>query len=278
MAENLIRTKQINQADLSGVVQNVISSNQYSISISGTGINVNTISAKTGYFNNFLQVENLSANNVVYNTGNQTISGEKTFINKVNISNLASIYPAASNFRRYIPDSVVTMGTAQPFTGFINYFPIILKKDAVNPNICVEATTLFGRDNTSVVVGIYTGAGFQGANLFYSGVINISASSTPTGISRLSTNITLTKGGYLLASVVTGAANPISFRSVSSNAFASFLGVNTGMGTFFDGITTTQSDWAPYESGVTINGTLPSTIGSGLWSRTIRSPLVCLEY
>ena len=122
MADNLIRTKQINQADLSGAVQNVIASNQYEITYGGgTGININdvgqiTISGTdiylidsvfnvsgTGVFNaldlnnidtlslsgvdisitsgNVFLTNPLSAPNLVYNTGNQTISGVKTFAN-----------------------------------------------------------------------------------------------------------------------------------------------------------------------------------------------------
>ena len=121
MADNLIRTKQINQADLSGAVQNVIASNEYQITYGGgTGININdvgqiTISGTdvylidstfnvsgTGVFNalDLNSIDNLSlsgvdvtitsgiviltnpisAPNLVYNTGNQTISGIKTFL------------------------------------------------------------------------------------------------------------------------------------------------------------------------------------------------------
>jgi len=43
MADNLIRTKQINQADLSGAVQNVIESNEFQLTYGGTGINVNNV-------------------------------------------------------------------------------------------------------------------------------------------------------------------------------------------------------------------------------------------
>ena len=121
MADNLIRAKQINQADLSGAVVNVIESNQYQITYGGgTGININdvgqiTISGTdiylidsvfnvsgTGVFNaldlnnidnlnlsgvdisitsgNVFLTNPLSAPNLVYNTGNQTISGIKIFV------------------------------------------------------------------------------------------------------------------------------------------------------------------------------------------------------
>jgi hypothetical protein len=55
MAENLIRLKQINQADLSGYISS-------------------------------LSQAALMVPNLVYNTGNQTISGIKTFANNIAVS------------------------------------------------------------------------------------------------------------------------------------------------------------------------------------------------
>jgi hypothetical protein len=138
MADNLIRSKQINQADLSGSVQNVIASNQFQLNYGGTGININNIGqitisgtdiylidsvfnvSGTGVFNalDLNNIDTLSLSGVdiniisgnvtltnrptvngtgvllsgessagtltlpttiVYTTGNQTISGIKTF-------------------------------------------------------------------------------------------------------------------------------------------------------------------------------------------------------
>jgi hypothetical protein len=111
MAENFIRAKQINQSDLSGFVQNVIDSNEYEITYGGTGININNVAQinlsgvtinliesiftitgtglnirptinGTGFL---LSGEASSAviSNVVYTTGDQTISGDKTFTGKL---------------------------------------------------------------------------------------------------------------------------------------------------------------------------------------------------
>ena len=42
MPQNLIRLKQLEQSELTGLMQNVISSNQYTITYGGTGININS--------------------------------------------------------------------------------------------------------------------------------------------------------------------------------------------------------------------------------------------
>jgi len=222
--------------------------------------------------------------NLVYNTGNQNISGIKTFANNINVSgigifnniivpNLASNYPPSQNIRRYVPDSTVTFGTAISPSGIINYFPFVLKKDAINPNLCIESTSAVGASDTSIKIGIYSGAGFEGGNLFYSGTLDVLTSEVPS-IQRLKTNITLSKGAYILASCNTGTASPITFRNIAANGFLSYFGVATGSSTFLDGGSPTLSDFVIYESG----SDLKSKIGTGIWSRTRKSPVVCLEY
>jgi hypothetical protein len=159
MAQNLIRARQINQADLTGVLQNVINANEFSLNYNGgTGFNIDSVSSINisgtsiniydtpikitsdfnlsglGYFANNLNLNNIDsvvfsgvdinvirgtisadniiyntgtqtvsgnvvvasgiyaqyvyANNLVYNTGNQTISGVKTFANRINASGI----------------------------------------------------------------------------------------------------------------------------------------------------------------------------------------------
>lgn len=117
MAQNLIRARQINQSDLTGVVQGVIDANEFSLNYNGgTGFNIDSVAAINisgttlniydtpinisddfnlsglGYFNNALNLNNIdsvvfsgvdiniikgtiSADNIIYNTGNQTVSG-----------------------------------------------------------------------------------------------------------------------------------------------------------------------------------------------------------
>ena len=119
MAENLIRLKQINQADLSGYISSVsqaslmvpdivyvtgnqtISGNKTfinNVAVSGTGIfnsldlsSVDTISLSgvdVTITNGVVILTNpLSAPNLIFNTGNQTISGVKTFFDSGIFSN-----------------------------------------------------------------------------------------------------------------------------------------------------------------------------------------------
>ena len=119
MAENLIRLKQINQADLSGYISSIsqaglmvpnivyntgnqtisgIKTFANNIAVSGTGIfnsldlsSVDTISLSgvdVTITNGAVFLTNpLSAPNLVFNTGNQTISGVKTFFDSGVFSN-----------------------------------------------------------------------------------------------------------------------------------------------------------------------------------------------
>jgi hypothetical protein len=86
---NYIRTKQIDQGDLSGVVQNVIDSNQFNfnVGLTGTGVNISNVSYinLSGVSINLIDslVSGIQINNVVYSTGDQTISGTKTFANPI---------------------------------------------------------------------------------------------------------------------------------------------------------------------------------------------------
>ena len=117
MAQNLIRGKQINQSDLTGVVQNVIDANEFSLNYNGgTGFNIDSVASINisgttlniydtpvnitddfnlsglGYFSNALNLNNIdsvvfsgvdinviggtvTADNIIYNTGTQTVSG-----------------------------------------------------------------------------------------------------------------------------------------------------------------------------------------------------------
>lgn len=233
------------------------------------------VSKSPEFIDGDLYADNLYANNLIYNTGNQNISGN-IYVNNIYSSgvftpNLAENYPASLNVRRYVSDSTVTFGTAAPPSGHINYYPFILKKDAINPKICIESVSA-GSD-TSIKIGIYSGAGFEGAKLGYSGTINVLNSNVPR-IERLNTNITLPKGSYIFASCNTGTLTPITFRTVNTNGFLSYFGLATGMRTFLDGGSPAISDFLIYESG----SDLKSIIGTGLWNRSVRSPAVCLEY
>lgn len=398
MAQNLIRIKQLEQSELTGLMQDVIDSNQYQITYGGTGINISdiakinlsgaelnitnvpvnfasgsisltgvtlslinspittdlnvsgnltvagtikyneiiditttgNISGYTGYF------QGLYANNLVYNTGDQIISGLKTFANNILISgtgifnnvdlnnindltisgvnivitggnvnasqvfspnlvyntgdqsitgvktfnskiitpNLADQFPASSGVRRYYPNGALSFNTAASQSGIITYHPFLIKKDISNPILAVEISTF--TVNTPIRVGIYSGAnfGFQGARLFWSGSVANSASSA--GIYRTTANTFLPKGPYIVASCNTGTASPASiFRIVAVNEFKSYFGEATGTTIFNFGSTLSTS--LIYETG----SDLKEFIGSGTYSSPasiLFGPAVALEY
>jgi hypothetical protein len=188
--------------------------------------------------------------------------------------NIADIFPASTGKRRYVPEATVTFGTSVPPTGFINYFPIIIKKDTINPNIAIETTTSTSADNI-VNVGIYSGAGFEGAKLFYSDKITIPNGSS-AGIYRATTNLSLPKGAYVLGSCYTGTSvTSTTYRNIAANGFLTYFGVPTGMSTFLDGGSASVSDFVAFETGL---NNIPNIIGTGSWTRASKSPAVCLEY
>jgi len=227
------------------------------------------------------------APNLVYNTGNQNISGVKTFIGNQTISGnltvsgniinsgIADIFPASTGQRRYYPEGFQSMTTVSPFSGYVSYHPFLIKKDITNPQLCVELVTS-NITNTPIRVGIYSGNnGFEGAKLFWSGSIP-TTNATPA-IYKTTANINLPKGPYIIASCNTGVsvADSSQFRSVGNNLYRSIFGETVGTTVF--SISSTFSTLAVYETG----NDLKPIIGSGLWSTagaSFLAPLVCLEY
>lgn len=67
MANNLIRVKQLDQPELSGLVQNVIESNEFTLTYGGTGININNVGLIT-----------ISGTDINFINGNINISGDLT--------------------------------------------------------------------------------------------------------------------------------------------------------------------------------------------------------
>ena len=199
---------------------------------------------------------------------------EKIYSSGIYAPNIPDAFLASTGIRRYVPDSTVTFGTSIPPTGVVNYFPFILKKDAINPNICIETTTSTSTEN-NIRIGIYSGAGFEGAQLFYSGKITIPNGSSAS-IYRIKPNITLLKGAYTFATLYTGtSATTTTYRNVTANGYMSYFGFPTGITTFSAGASSAQSDLVPFETGLV---DLNPIIGTGDWSRTSKAPVVCLEY
>lgn len=190
----------------------------------------------------------------LYVSGNVTVSG-----NIIN-SGIADIFPASSTKRRYYPEGIGTTLTFQPIYRSIQYFPFLIKKDAINPKICVEVTSAV-TNNTPIRYGIYSGNnGFEGAKLFHSGSINcLNVAGVYTG----DINTTLVKGPYIIATSNTGeSGGPSVFRSFGLNTIRCFFGEPTGFPTL------SLSTAHYHETGID----LLATIGSGLITSAVQGP------
>jgi hypothetical protein len=131
MADNFIRVKQINQSELSGVVQNVINSNQYTITYNGgTGLSINNLSQinLSGVQLNILGPRptvngtgillsgevagggGTITGAVVYLTGNQTISGTKIF-DSLRIEPSSKVYTLGTGLNINSESGIVRINT-----------------------------------------------------------------------------------------------------------------------------------------------------------------------
>ena len=259
------------------------------LQVSGTGIfnaldlnNIDNLSFSgvdvTITSGNVILTNPVVAPNIVYNTGNQTISGIKTFIGNQNISGnvtvsgniinsgIADIFPASSTKRRYYPEGFLTMSSTSPIYQSIQYFPFLIKKDAVNPKICVEVATV-GSVAAPIRYGIYSGNnGFEGAKLFHSGSIDCL---NVLGVYTGDINTTLVKGPYIIATSNTGVnGGQPSFRTFSANAARSIFGEPTGFSTL--------SISSPHYNETGID--LLTTIGSGIINSAVQAPAPAIIY
>lgn len=256
MPENLIRLKQLNQPEITGLFQNIISSNSYALTYNGgTGLNIGNVAE-------------INLNNLNININDSILDTKNTR------TNLNDRFPPATGIRRYHPIHMQSTTTSQPGSGIITYFPFLIQKRAIDPNICIEMTNYAGAD-TPIKVGIYSGNnGFESARLFWSGTIPIALSST--GINRIKANISLNQGAYIAASMnIAAATNVASFRVMNVNFIRQVIGENTGVPLLGAG-TANATTYHIYETGIDLR----SVIGTGLWSTTSAGmgPLVCLEY
>ena len=142
MADNLIRAKQINQADLSGAVQNVIASNQYQITYGGgTGININDVGQIVVSGTNVYLIDsvfNVSGTGVfnaldLNNIDTLNLSGVSVTINGADVS-LGNNLTVSGNLTvggtiRYneIIDTTVTGN----FSGYTGYFTTLFANNLV---------------------------------------------------------------------------------------------------------------------------------------------------
>jgi len=254
MAENLIRLKQLNQSEITGLVQNVISSNSYALTQNGgTGVNINNVGG-------------INLNNLYIN-----ISGSKINFQNDDI-NLAYQFPPSTGIRRYLPLGFQSMTTTTPNSGFITYHPFLIRKKISKLNLCIELTAY--TNDTPIRVGIYSGNnGYEGAKLFWSG--DISNQGSNAGIKSTTANIVLDEGPYIIASCNTGTPAPSSFKAVNGNFNRQIFGENTGYNTFGNSASPSTT-FAYYDTGLDLYSSIRD--GFLVAPSTNQAPLVAIEY
>lgn len=269
MPDNLIRVKQLDQNQLSGFVSQVTVNTGLFSDYFVSRVADQTISG----IKNFYTRPTVNGTGVLLTGEPATIIGNLTVNGNIINSGIADQFPAWTGVRRYAPLDLMSVATNVPFTGTINYFPFLIKKNVVNPVACVEMT-LYADLNPKVDIGIYSGHyGFENAKLITSA--SVTGSILNTGIYRANLNGTFNKGPYILASMLkTGQGS--TFRILGSHGFREHFGINTGS-SILHGINSVALTNILAQTGVS----LPQNIGSGDWYATtsiVISPLVFLEY
>jgi hypothetical protein len=203
----------------------------------------------------------------LYVSGNVSITSGNVTVNNTNVAlsnQIFSAFPPGTGVRRYRPDGVLTLGTVAPPSGFIGYFPIIIKKFAINPKISVEVSTVV--NPTPIRYGIYSGiSGFEGARLFNSGSIDCPS---VLGVYTSNISVDLPEGPYIIGTSNTGVASPHSFRAAAASIVPVMFGEPTG-NSLFGGSTIHY-----YESG----SDLRTIIGTGLIATTAAGPIPYISY
>jgi hypothetical protein len=257
MPENLIRLKQLNQAEITGLVQNVISSNSYALTQNGgTGLNIGNIGG--------INLNNLSIN----------ISGSRVNFQNNDI-NLAYQFPPSTGIKRHLPLGFQSMTTTFPSSGFITYHPFLIRKKIPKLNLCVELTSYL--NDTTIKLGIYSGNnGYEGAKLFWSG--SIFFGSLYSGIKSTTANVALDEGPYIIASCNTGTATAAAsaFKVMNANFNRQIFGENTGYNTFGNSVNSAATTYAYYDTGLDLYSSIRS--GFMVGSSAFQGPLVGIEY
>jgi|688.fasta_scaffold02742_33 hypothetical protein len=184
-------------------------------------------------------------------------------------------FPAWTGIRRYSPLSLESVTSTAPLSGYITYFPFLIKKNVTNPVACVEMT-IYSTHDPKINIGIYSGHyGFENARLIASG--SITGRIDYTGIYRTTLNGNFSQGPYIVASVLqTGQGS--TFRVAGSQGIRDHFGINTG-NLVLHGVNSTFESNTIYETG-SFNNDLKTNIGTGIWNSNSISlgPIVFLEY
>jgi hypothetical protein len=204
MAQNLIRGKQINQSDLTGVVQNVIDANEFSLNYNGgTGFNIDSVASINisgttlniydtpvnitddfnlsglGYFSNALNLNNIdsvvfsgvdinviggtvTANNIIYNTGDQTISGIKTFTSRLTVNGTGVLLSGDTIFFVATGENVVYTSGNQTISGIKTFNSLRIEPSSkaftIGTGLNINSESGIVRINTNLTSS--NGAGF----------------------------------------------------------------------------------------------------------------------
>jgi hypothetical protein len=269
MPDNLIRIKQLDQNQLSGFVSQVTVSTGLFSDYFVSRVADQTISG----IKNFYTRPTVNGTGVLLTGEPATIIGNLTVNGNIINSGIADQFPAWTGARRYTPLAFSSPTSAISITGMINYFPFLVKKNAVNPVACVEMM-VYADFNPKVDIGIYSGHyGFENAKLITFGSITGNASNL--GIYRTTLNGTFNKGPYIVASMLrTGQGS--TFKALGISTIREHFGINTGS-PLLQGNNSIANTNILIQTGAS----LPQNIGSGDWSATSTStlsPLVFLEY
>lgn len=172
--------------------------------------------------------------------------------------------------RNYIPiDNSSLANVSASVSNRIGYFPIYIDKKINNPSFCMQITTA-GASNGQLPIGIYDGKnGIDNASLLWSGLLNYG---TSTGIYKISPNIMLNEGFYILAS----CSNVIGGAYTASGP----AGVKYTKALFGDSTTSTANSFSTTSNTFESTGiNLPLIIDGNIsGSYSPITPIITIEY
>jgi hypothetical protein len=179
-------------------------------------------------------------------------------------------FPSPRNKRYYYPSTVSTFATPQflTITTNINYMPIYINKYIENPNFCIDVTA---GSTATVQVGIYDGKnGLSRAPLLWSGNIVVSS----IGIIKISSNIKLKEGWYILGSTITSLSS-LTVRVPATNMFRVLFGERTDVSI---GSAAASSHFSEANAGGLLSTISTFSSGNIIQLTNPSAPLVVLEY
>ena len=179
-------------------------------------------------------------------------------------------FPSNPNVKKYYYPSATAIFSLTTTTGSLSYkvlyTPIYITRYIENPNFCVEITAIAG--TSTVQVGIYSSInGLINAPLLWKG--NIITSSI--GIPKVTSNIKLKEGWYILASTITSIGGSTTFRMHGTNMHRVLFGEDTNASFLANG----SAQGFYYED---IIGGLADNIVNPLTISFNTVPMVVLEY